>query len=156
MRGHVTLWCRSDPSTFGAIRKLIVQVVVLCGGSSEDALELEVATGEVLANTHQHAYQRSHGPLEVDVAYDDQKIEISIHDEGDVTNDVPTMSSILAETRGRRGLYLVGKMTDYAEIVHPRNARGGTTVRMIKYIDTIGRLERMLQIDADLGGPVRG
>ena len=87
MKGHLTLRSRADPPTFQAIRKLIAQIVLVSGGSARDALELEVATGEVLANAYQHAYRRTHGPVEIDLTFNDQKVEITIHDDGDVRVD---------------------------------------------------------------------
>jgi anti-sigma regulatory factor (Ser/Thr protein kinase) len=151
MKGHLTLRSRADPPTFQAIRKLIAQIVLVSGGSARDALELEVATGEVLANAYQHAYRRTHGPVEIDLIFDDQKVEISIHDDGAVRIDALNIPRALPGGCGHHGLYLVKKMTDFAEIVHPRTTRGGTTVRMIKYISVTSRLTRILGIDADLG-----
>jgi anti-sigma regulatory factor (Ser/Thr protein kinase) len=155
MKGHLTLRLRADPSTFRAIRKLIAQIVMLSGGSNRDALELEVATGEVLANAYQHAYRKTLGPVEVDLAYDDQKVEINIRDDGDVTIDALNIPSALPDGCDHRGLYLAGKMTDYAEIVHARNARGGTTIRMIKYVSMTSRRARIFGTGADYSSRVQ-
>jgi anti-sigma regulatory factor (Ser/Thr protein kinase) len=144
MRGNTTLRFRSDPVIFGAVRRLVSQTVIVAGGSRDDAWELELATGEVLANAYQHAYGKTHGPLQVDLRYDDQMVEISIHDEGGVTGDGPSIPSTLADGSNHRGLYLVGKLTDHAEIVHPGTPQGGTTVRMRKYVNKLRWLTSML------------
>ena len=125
---------RSDPSLFGTVRRFIAHTVKLAGGSDEDALELEIATGEALTNVYRHAYHHTHGPLQVDLAFDDQKVEVTIHDDGARSGGRLDIPETIGPADEHRGLYLVGKITDHAEILHPRDERGGTTVRMIKRI----------------------
>lgn len=134
MRGNMTLRFRSEPRIFGAVRRLVAQTVILAGGCRDDALKLELATGEVLANAYQHAYRMTPGPLRVHLRYDDEMVEISVHDEGGVTDNGPRIPTTLADGSSHRGLYLVGRLADHAEIVHPKNPKGGTIVRMRKYV----------------------
>ncbi len=152
VNGHSTLRFRADPSLFGAVRRFTAQTVMLSGGSDEDARELELATGEILTNAYRHAYRRTHGPLQVDLMFDDQKVEISIHDDGEVFVGPRNIPSAIGTADEHRGLYLVGKITDHAEIVHPRNARGGTTVRMIKRISKFRGFADRLRIGTGLRG----
>jgi len=119
---------------------------MLAGGSDEEAAEVELVTGEVLMNAHCHAYRGRHGPLQLDLSHDGKKIDISIHDEGDVVDRGLNIPSTLAPGNEHRGLYLVGKLTDHVEIVHPRNARGGTTIRMVKRLNKLRWLESPLRL----------
>lgn len=146
MKVTSTIWLRADPATFGAVRRFAAQFVLLAGGSDEDAAEVELATGEVLTNAYCHAYRRRYGPLQLDLSHDGQKIEVSIHDEGDVVDGGLNIPSSLAPGNEHRGLYLVGKLTDHVEVVHPRNARGGTTIRMVKHVNKLLWLESMLRL----------
>jgi anti-sigma regulatory factor (Ser/Thr protein kinase) len=132
-----TICFRADPAIFGSVRRFIAQFVRLAGGSNEDAAEVELATGEVLINAYCHAYRKRHGPLQLEVSHDGQKIDISIHDEGDVVAGMLNIPSTLAPGNEHRGLYLVGRLTDHVDVVHPRNARGGTTVRMVKHVNKL-------------------
>jgi anti-sigma regulatory factor (Ser/Thr protein kinase) len=120
-------------------------------GSKEDAVELEVAVGELLANAYRHAYRQVHGPMQIDLAFDDKEIEVSISDEGDVITD--TLAIPLAASVGDKhcGLYLVSKLTDRVHIVHPRTARGGTRIHITKCLRHDDRLMRHLRIVGDFG-----
>ena len=135
-----TICLHSDPALFGPVRRFVAQFVMLAGGSDEDAAEVELATGEVLVNAYRHAYRKTHGPLQLDLSHDAQKVEISVHDEGVAASGTLVIPSTLAEGNEHRGLYLVGKLTDHVDIIHPRNERGGTTVRMIKHVNKLPRL----------------
>ena len=146
MKVTSTICFRADPAIFRAVRLFVAQFVTLAGGSDEDAAEVELATGEVLTNAYWHAYRMRHGPLQIDLSYDAQKIDISVHDEGDVVDGGLHIPSTLAPANEHRGLYLVGKLTDFVEIVHPRNARGGTTIRMVKHVNKLLWLESMLRL----------
>lgn len=141
-----TIKFQADPALFGAVRRFVAQFVMLAGGSDEDAAEVELATGEVLMNAHCHAYQGKHGPLQLELSHDGQRIDISIHDEGDVVDLGLNIPSTLASGNEHRGLYLIGQLTDHVDIVHPRNARGGTTVRMVKRVNKLLWLESMLRL----------
>jgi anti-sigma regulatory factor (Ser/Thr protein kinase) len=140
VKASSTIYFRSDPALFRAVRRFAAQFVTLAGGSEEDAAEVEIATGEVLANAYQHAYRKTHGPLQLDLSYDAQKVEIAVHDEGGTAPGTLVIPSTLAEGNEHRGLYLVGKLIDDVDILHPRHERGGTTVRMVKHVNKLLRL----------------
>lgn len=146
MRGTSTISFRADPAIFGAVRRYVAQFVMLCGGSDDDAADLELATGEVLVNAYRHAYRKAHGPLQLDLDYDGQKVEVRVHDEGDMVPGTLTIPSTLPGGSEHHGLYLVGKVTDNAEIVHPRGPFGGTTVRMVRHVNKLLRLTRILGV----------
>jgi anti-sigma regulatory factor (Ser/Thr protein kinase) len=144
MKVTATICVRADPAIFRAVRLFVGQFVTLAGGSDEDAAEVEMATGEVLTNAYCHAYRMRHGPLQVDLSSDGQKVDISVHDDGEVVDGGLCIPPTLAPDNVHRGLYLVGKLIDYVDIVHPRNARGGTTIRMVKHVNKLLWLESML------------
>ena len=125
---------------------------MLSGGSYEEALELEIAVGEVLTNAFLHAYRKDHGPLQVDLTYDDRQVELSIRDEGAADARRLVIPSGVEPADEHRGLYLVGQMTDHAEILHPRNGTGGTTVRMVKRIRKFRDVAAPLHAGTDLRG----
>ena len=139
-----TICFHADPAIFGAVRRFVAQFVMLAGGSDRDAAELEMATGELLTNAYCHAYRKRRGPLHLELSHDGQSIDISVHDEGDVIAGTLNIPSTLAPGNEHRGLYLVGQLTDHVDVVHPRNARGGTTIRMVKHVNKLLWLECVL------------
>lgn len=124
-----------------------MQFVRLSGGSEEEAAELELAAGEALTNAYRHAYRNTHGPVRLELSHDDRKIQIDIHDEGDVVAGELKIPSTVLQAGEHCGLFLIGQLTDHAEIVHPRNERGGTTVRMVKHVNKVLQLANMLGRD---------
>jgi anti-sigma regulatory factor (Ser/Thr protein kinase) len=135
-----TICLHSDPALFGAVRRFVAQFVLLAGGSDEDAAEVELATGEVLANAYRHAYRKTHGPVQLDLSHEGQKVEVSIHDDGVADSSTLIIPSTLTEGNEHRGLFLVGKLTDHVEIVRSRQGRAGTTVRMVKHVNKLLQL----------------
>ena len=135
MQGTATIRFRADPGIFGAVRRYVAQFVILAGGSDEDAEELELATGEVLANAYAHAYRRAHGPVQLDMRCTRQEVEVQIRDEGEGPAGPLSIPSTLPEGNEHRGLYLVGKLTDRVDIVRPADERLGTTIRLVKRVD---------------------
>lgn len=120
----------SQPESLSRLRRQIREALVRAGVAAEAAAGLEVAVGEVLTNTHLHAYQRGTGPVFVEVATSEDTVTIVIRDEGLATVppaiplDRPSMSA-----PGGRGLYLAGLFADDIEVrVNP--AGHGVTVRI--------------------------
>ena len=124
----------SDIRTVRAIRRFVYQLTVACGGSEQEASEIEIATGEVLNNAFEHAYRTGSGPLEMDLRYDDAKIELLLRDHGDPITDAPAIPRTPPAGPRGRGLYLVGQLTDESEIFHPWKDSRGTGVRLVKYL----------------------
>ncbi len=120
----------SQPESLGRVRRQIREALVRAGVGAEAAANLEVAVGEVLANTHLHAYQRGTGPVFVEVAASQDAVTIVIRDEGPAT--VPPAIPLdlpLTSTTGGWGLYLAGRLADDIEVrVNP--AGHGVTVRL--------------------------
>jgi anti-sigma regulatory factor (Ser/Thr protein kinase) len=64
----LTLRFYTDPAMFRAIRRLVANLVRTAGGFTQAAYELEVVTGELLNNAHEHAYGGQIGPVGLDSA----------------------------------------------------------------------------------------
>ncbi len=131
-----------DPSTIARVRRMIGHVVEDEGGSPEVEGEVEVAVGEILLNAHRHAYHGRPGPLEIEISTDHNRLELLIHDHGAPITDVPT----IPRTRPARvseglGLYMVGKLMDEAEIIHPAKDGRGTAVRLVKNLRATASFE---------------
>ena len=124
----------TDIRTLRVIRRFVRDLVLTQGGSEEDASAVEIATGEVLINAYEHAYARQPGPLDVDLLYDEAKVELTIHDHGAPRTDVPVIPRIPPSSRRGRGLYLVGQLADESEVIHSRNDPKGVGVRLGKYL----------------------
>ncbi len=120
----------SRPELLGYMRRQIREAIMRAGVGADAAATMEVAVGEVLANTYLHAYQRGAGPVFVEVAALPDAVTIVIRDEGLATVppaiplDLPPVSS-----HGGRGLFLAGRLADDIEVrVNP--AGHGVTVRL--------------------------
>lgn len=132
MSWRLTLTLRTEPASMRLARKLVGHIVHLTGGSDEDASDVEVAVGEVLSNAHRHAYAGGVGPLSVELAYTPPSFHVVIHDDGAPVVDRPTIPRTLPAGPSGLGLYLVGRLMDEAEVLHPYRNDRGTAVRMAK------------------------
>ena len=126
----------TDIRTMRAIRRFVRDLVLIQGGTEEDASAVAIATGEVLNNAYEHAYAGQSGPLELDVVYDEAKVELTIHDHGARITEFPVIPTAPPSGRRGRGLYLVGQLTDESEVIHPGTGKGpgGIGVRLAKYL----------------------
>lgn len=124
----------TDTRTLRAIRRFVYHLVLIQGGSEEDASAVEIATGEVLNNAHEHAYARKSGPIEINLTYDEAKIELTVHDDGEPITDVPSIPRIAPSGQGGRGLFLVGQLTDESEVIHPPGDSRGLGIRLAKHL----------------------
>ena len=132
MSHTLTLRFDTDLTIFRAIRRFIADLVRIKGGSPEAAHDLELVTGELLNNAHEHAYARQTGPLSLEIVYDSSKIELTIHDDGEPITDSPSIPTSLPTGKRGRGLFLVGQLTDEARVIHPRHNNRGVAVRVVK------------------------
>ncbi|MGH2397810.1 MAG: ATP-binding protein [bacterium] len=137
MPWEVTLKFVTDPAVFHIVRKSLAAAAVAEGMSRDAASEIEVAVGEALSNAYIHAYGRDVGPLEIDLASDGARVTILIHDHGKPLTDRPAIPGTLPQRgdgRGGRGLYLIGRLMDEAEVIHPGPRGRGTAIRMVKRV----------------------
>ncbi|HLJ61451.1 MAG TPA: ATP-binding protein [bacterium] len=122
-----------EPSTIANVRRQIGQIIENEGGAPEVEAEIEVAVGEILLNASHHAYHGRSGPLQIEVSLDHGRLEILIHDHGAPLTTPPTIprSRPIRVSEGM-GLYMVGRLMDEAEIIHPAKDARGTAVRLVK------------------------
>ncbi len=137
MPWEVTLEFVTDPAVFHIVRKSIAAAAIAEGMSRDAASEIEVAVGEALSNAYIHAYARDAGPLTIKLACDGACVTILIHDKGKPLTDRPAIPSTLparGEGTGGRGLYIIGRLMDEAEVLHPGPRGRGIAIRMVKRI----------------------
>lgn len=136
MPWEVTLKFVTDPAVFHVVRKSIVAAAVAEGMSTDAASEIEVAVGEALSNAYIHAYNRDVGPLEIDLAFDGATFSLIVHDHGKPLTDRPVIPQTLPLPAGKggRGLYVIGRLMDEAEVLHPGPRGRGTAIRMVKHL----------------------
>jgi anti-sigma regulatory factor (Ser/Thr protein kinase) len=124
----------TEVRTLRTVRRYVRDAVLAYGGSSDDAVAVETATGEALINAYEHAYGRRSGPIEIDVRYDEAKIEITIHDDGEPILDAPAIPDAPPSGERGRGLYLMGQLVDECQVIHPWHDRRGVGIRLVKYL----------------------
>lgn len=124
----------TDTRTLRAIRRFVHDLVLIQGASEEDASAVEIATGEVLNNAYEHAYARQPGPIEIDLSYDEARIELTVHNDGEPITMEPAIPRIAPSGKRGRGLFLVGQLTDESEVIHPWNGRRGIGIRLAKHL----------------------
>ncbi len=140
MVSTVTIHIPSSPEVFRTSRKLVSAAAVSAGASETDARDLEVAVGEALTNAYEHAYgQNPQGSIDIDLTLDGDvsltgaSLAVAVRDAGKrMRNRFTVPRHLPAAGDGGRGLYLIGKLVDEVDIIHPMRRGGGTTVRMIK------------------------
>lgn len=93
---------------------------------------MEVAAGEILSNTHMHAYYSRVGPIFVEVFQLQWTVSVVVIDMGDAVVAPVVPSTLPSYTRrGGRGLYLARRLSDELECTVNRVGHG-LTVRVTK------------------------
>lgn len=135
MSWKIAVHCETDPIALRTVRKVVAHVARVEGAADPTVDSIEVATGEILSNAHNHAYSGGIGPLAVELSYDGDKLQIVVTNHGAPLTAVPEIPAhVPTARRDGLGLYVVGKLMDEAEIVHPAGAGYGTAVRMAKHL----------------------
>jgi anti-sigma regulatory factor (Ser/Thr protein kinase) len=124
----------TDIRTMRAVRRFVHDLVLIQGGSEADASAVEIATGEVLNNAYEHAYAGQSGPLDMDLLYDEAKVELTIHNHGAPIRESPVIPNTPPSGQRGRGLYLVGQLADQSEVIRHGNDHRGIGVRLGKYL----------------------
>lgn len=131
----LTIRVYSQPEAMRTLRKLVNSAARSVGASEADAFDLEVAVGESVTNAYVHAYgEKTRGRIDVDLGYDGEDFHMSIHNSGRPVTGKITVPTDLPGGKSGRGLYLIGKLMDQVEIVHPFKHGRGTAVRMVKHL----------------------
>jgi len=121
------LYILTRPKTLRMARTLVRRAVEAKGASERDALDIEVAVGEILTNAYVHAYNRGVGPLDLRIAFDGERFMIEVRDHGKGITSIPRMSP---PSGPGLGLQVARRLMDEFEILRPE--RRGTAVRMVK------------------------
>jgi len=94
---------------------------------------MEVAVGEILSNTHVHAYHSRVGPVFVEVFQLQRTVSVVVIDMGDAVVAPVVPRTLPSYTRrGGRGLYLANRLSDEMECTVNRVGHG-LTVRVTKW-----------------------
>lgn len=107
----------SRPESLGNARRQVAQALARAGLCPDAVLEMEIAAGEVLSNTHLHAYPSGNGPVFVEVFCAVGSAAVIVIDHGTATAAVAVPAGQPSFTHyGGRGLYLIGELTDKVKI----------------------------------------
>jgi anti-sigma regulatory factor (Ser/Thr protein kinase) len=107
----------SRPESLSDARRQVRRALAGAGMSLDATRDMEVAVGEALSNTYRHAYGRGVGPVSVDVLAMPDALTVVVADEGPAT--VPPAIPLDLPRRsdpGGRGLYMVGRLAENAEV----------------------------------------
>lgn len=124
----------AQPDAMRATRKLVSAVARAMGATRAVAFELEIALGEALANAYVHAYgSLGKGRIAIRLSCSDDGLTATVKDTGRRLRSAPVIPEDVPLTRRRgRGLFLMSRLMDDVEVIHPARAGRGTAVRMTK------------------------
>jgi anti-sigma regulatory factor (Ser/Thr protein kinase) len=125
MSDHLTTSWPVSPDSLAPIRYLLRRWLIPRGIAEQEASDIMVATQEACANAIEHAYGPGRAEFEVEAAYADGRVTITVIDQGQ-------WRAPRGENRGR-GLGLMEALMDSAEVEH---SESGTTVTLTR---TLGR-----------------
>lgn len=108
----------------GTVRRLVLALAQAAGLAQDRASDLEIAVGELAANTLAHAGGR--GTLTMWTTAEEMVCQVT--DAGHIADPLAgQLRPAPAAARGGRGLWLVNQLCDLVQV---RSGRGGTTVRV--------------------------
>ena len=115
----------SGPEALGDARRQVSRALAQPGLGRDAISEMEIAAGEVLSNTHLHAYPSGIGPVFIEVFCAIGLATVIVIDHGAATTTiaVPEGQPSVADDGGR-GLYLTGHLTDNVKVRLSRTGHG--------------------------------
>lgn len=122
------------PGSLRIARKIAATAALTGGASRIAAFELETALGEAPTNAFLHAYGGDpRGRIVVRFDFTDGGLRITVRDGGRALHAVPAIPKDVTpdEERGR-GLFLMSKLMDKVEVIHPDHRGRGTAILMTK------------------------
>lgn len=132
MAWSLRLSLASELPAFRIARKLLSHAARTEGATLSHALDIEIAVGEALSNAYLHAYGGASGPLEIAAEYDGLVLRVTISDEGVAILPRPVLPERRPGPGEGRGLYLIRRVMDEADIVPSPSGQRGIAVRMAK------------------------
>lgn len=124
----------AEPEVLRASRKLVAAAARAMGASRVAAFDLEIALGEALANAYDHAYgSAGRGRIRIRLAFDGAGLIATVTDMGARLRSRPRIPrQVPLRNRRGRGLFLMSRLMDDLEVIHPVQDGRGTAVRMTK------------------------
>jgi anti-sigma regulatory factor (Ser/Thr protein kinase) len=127
----ITQHFQTNPVLQRIVRKQVAAVAIAMGALGDDAGRLELAVGEALANAHEHGYGGTAGPIELEIVYEQKRLAITIHDEGEGLPFEPRLPDPPDPRTGNGyGLQVIKGLMDEVGLQHPGPKGRGTTIRM--------------------------
>lgn len=131
----------AHPGSLRIARKIAATAARAAGATQTAAFELETALGEALTNAFLHAYGADPGGrIALHLRFREGSIQITIRDDGRALDAAPAVPADVApDLPAGRGLFIMSRLMDRVEVIHPDRRGRGTAVRMSK---RLGRSDR--------------
>lgn len=128
----------ASPGSLRVARKIASTAALAAGATHMAAFELETALGEALTNAFVHAYGGDpRGRIVVRFEFEDGGMHVTIRDGGRMLRAVPAIpKDVSPEETAGRGLFIMSKLMDRVEVIHPDRRGRGTAIRMSKRLST--------------------
>lgn len=122
------------PGSLRVARKLMSTAALIVGATRLAAFELETAIGEALTNAFLHAYGGDpHGRIVLSFAFSDGGLSVTVRDGGRTLRSVPPIpADVDPDAESGRGLFLMSKLMDDVQVIHPDRRGRGTAIKMTK------------------------
>lgn len=129
---RVRVHLEAEPVALRIARKQAAAAAAVVGASAYDARRIELAVGEALTNAYRHAYGGASGPVEVEITHDEDRLVVSVHDEGKGPPFGPGFPEPPHPRTGNGyGLHVIKQIVDEAHIQQPGVKGRGTSVHMV-------------------------
>lgn len=124
----------ADPSSLRIARKIAATAALTAGATQTAAFELEIALGEALVNAFLHAYGGDpRGRIVVRFEFLEGGLRVTVRDGGRALQAVPQIPrEVKPDDEAGRGLFIMSKLMDKVEVIHPDRRGRGTAIRMTK------------------------
>jgi PAS domain S-box-containing protein len=123
--GRLKLTMPAEPLALGSLRRALRRWLRQCEASDEESYEIILACNEAFANAIEHAYGPGDGSVEMDAAFSEHEVSITVRDFG-------RWREPRGHNRGR-GLTLIEAVMDSVNVV--KSPQEGTEVRMVRKLE---------------------
>ena len=122
------------PGSLRIARKIAATAALTAGATRMAAFELETALGEALTNAFLHAYGGDpRGRIVIRFEFVDGGLRVTVRDGGRTLHAIPPIpKEVTPGLESGRGLYLMSRLMDDVEVIHPDRRGRGTAIRMTK------------------------
>ncbi|HEV7178436.1 MAG TPA: ATP-binding protein [Candidatus Baltobacteraceae bacterium] len=130
MAGKYSATYRSDPKNVATARHAVANFARSCGFSTVEVMEIEIATGEALANAVQHGRGKQGGTFIVRAECWDESIVVEVRDSGRGFGrpDPPQMDPVLGMPARGFGITLMRTLMN--EVTYSDN---GSSVKLVRH-----------------------